>query len=126
MKVIVINKNESVICGGKIFRENDTFEVDDVVAKSLIERGYVKEVTNTDTEDEAELKTGYLDKNELEEMSYSELRRLAAQMGLDATGKKTDLIERISGEEVTVGDETEAEDEAEEADGDLPNTAMPD
>ena len=124
MKVIVINKNESVIYNSKIYREDDTFEADDVVAKSLIERGYVKEVTSPDAEAEAEVQTGYLDKSQLEDMSYSSLKRLAAQMGLDATGKKPDLIARISAEEVTVGEETEAE--AEETDGDLPNTAMPD
>ena len=113
MKVIVTNKNESVIYNGVIYKHEDAFEADDAIAKSLIERGYVKEVTTE--ADEAEVKTGYLDKAQLEEMPYPELKRLAAQLGLDATGKKADLIERICGEEVGVEDEAIAETEADEA-----------
>ena len=41
MKVTVIKKQESVIYNGKIYRYNDSFEADEAIGKSLMERGYV-------------------------------------------------------------------------------------
>lgn len=130
MKVIVIKKSESIIYNGEIYKYDDTFEVDDAIGKSLIERGYVNEVTypeplpEAEAEAEAEIVEGYLDTKDLEGMTYAELKHLAAEMGLDATGKKADLISRISGEAVNVEAEAVLEEEAEEAD-ELPNTNMP-
>lgn len=126
MNVIVINKKESVICQGKIRKYGEEFEVDNIIAQSLIERGYVKEFTKIDEEDEAEVMTGYLDTVQLNELSYPELKKLAADMGLDTKGKKEEIIARITAEAVEA---VPAEEEAiaeEESSGDLPNTAMPD
>lgn len=43
---------------------------------------------------------GHLDPEQLETMSYNELKKLAKDMGLATDGKKEDLIERIAAEEV--------------------------
>lgn len=118
MKVTVIKDNESVIYGGKIYTFGQSFEADDAICKSLIARGYV---ASNEEMDEADVQTGCLDESQLQEMSYSELKSLAAQLGVDAKGKKEELIERIRSEKVAV----EPEAIVEEADGDLPNTGMP-
>lgn len=44
--------------------------------------------------------TGNLDKGQLATMKVDELRKLAENMGLDSTGKKAELIERICAEPV--------------------------
>lgn len=49
--------------------------------------------------------TGNLDKGQLSTMKVDELRKLAADMGLDTAGKKAELIERICAVEVEVDDE---------------------
>lgn len=134
MKVIVIKENESVIYNGIIYKNGEAFEANDLIAKSLIERGYVKE---ENSEEEAKMQTGYLDKEQLEAMSYPDLKSLASQMGLDAKGKKEELIARICEAEVNVEEETtegitedentegaNSEEETTEG-GDLPNTSMP-
>lgn len=132
MYVNVIKENESVIYHGKIYGHGASFEVDEAIGKSLVERGYVVCIG-----DEAKMQTGYLDADQLGEMSYPDLKRLAAQMGLDATGKKDELIARICGVEIFYEEETNAEDndvdtEAEDSDADadvedseLPQTSMP-
>ena len=131
MKVTVIK--DSVIYNGVIYKEEQSFEACDAIAESLIERGYVKEIT------EAPIMTGNLDRNQLEEMSYPELKRLASQMGLSANGKKDELIARICAVEVDVeveGDNTDDDEnaapdenvgdtEGDNSNGDLPNTSMP-
>lgn len=68
--------------------------------------------TNSDSEDEAALTEGTLDAEELEGMTVPALRALAKQMGLDDTGKKADLIERISAVKVSVNAEGCDSDEA--------------
>lgn len=140
MLVKVINKSESVIYGSKIYGYEQSFEVDEIIGKSLIERGYVEQAGGVVREEDAgakgeqvaddvaETHTGYLDEAQIASMSYQDLKRLAAQMGLDTKGKKDDLIARICAEEVKVDDEAVAEDETTEGEtaGDLPNTSMPD
>ena len=122
MNVTVIKKTESVIYNGKIYGHGETFEVDDLIGESLMKRGYV--AIAVETTDEADVQTGVLDESQLQEMSYNDVKRLAAQMGLDAKGKKEDLIARICATEVSAN--TEAEEEAEdEPCGDLPDTSMP-
>lgn len=126
MKVIVISKNESVIYDGKIFKLNDTFEADDAIAASLIERGYVAEAiapvpVEGEVEDPAPSVTDEADEADsieesdgLEEASYTELKKLAASMGLPSNGKRVELIARIR-----------AAGETEDTEAELPNTAMP-
>ena len=71
--------------------------------------------------------TGHLDKEQLNAMTRQELEELAAEMQLDTSGRKADLVKRIAAAEVEVPDEAkltdedkaaiaEAEDAAEEAD----------
>lgn len=133
MKVIVIAEKESVIYNGIIYKNGEAFEANDLIAKSLIEREYVAE---ENPEEEAKIQTGYLDKEQLEAMPYPELKSLASQLGLDAKGKKEELIERICNTEVNVEEDaivenseetTEDENTEEETTegGDLPNTSMP-
>lgn len=109
---------DSVIYNGKIYAKGEVIEnANEVIGKSLIERGYVEE-TN-----EADILTGHLDEAQLQEMSYQDLKRLASQMGLDTTGKKGDLIARISGVEVSTEDDAViGEDNPSD---NLPNTSMP-
>lgn len=118
MNVTVTNKNESVIYNGKIYSHGDSFDVDDLIGKSLAERGYVsctEQMEETDA---------------LAEMTYAELKKLAAEMGVSASGKKEDLIARIrAAEEAAPEAADDLDDAAPEADneeaGDLPNTSMP-
>lgn len=121
MIVVVTNNKESVIYNGEIFRHNDTFEADDIIAQSLIERGYVKEVTYQEPAEEGEVQEESIEADSLQDLTYQELKRLAAQKGLDASGKKDELIARISAAEAG-GESEEAE---EEPASDLPNTSMP-
>ena len=118
MKVIVTNKEESVIYNGEIFKDGDVFDAEDIIAKSLIERGYVKEVTEAAPAGGEDVQEGIGVPDDLNELSYPELKKLAAKLGLDATGKKDELIARIN----SAGEEVEA---VEEASDELPNTSMP-
>lgn len=143
MKVIVINKHESVMYGGEIYKEGDTFEVSDAVGESLIKRGYVSLFGGEiDPEDEgkAEMK-GKLDKEDLQTYKYAELKKLAAELGVGASGTKEELIEKICSVEVEipadgVGEGSEGEgsegegsegegSEGEDSEGEGPNTGMP-
>lgn len=113
MNVTVIK--DSVIYNGKIYAKDESFEANDLIGKSLIERGYVAEV------DEAKVLTGHLDKTQLEEMSYNDLKALASQMDLSAKGSKAELIERICGAEVSVDEDAVDEETTDE----MPDTSMP-
>lgn len=86
---------------------------DSYILNDLMKAGYVEPVEpveaesknpqmNSDSEDEAVLMEGTLDAEDLEEMTVPALRALAKQMGLDDTGKKAELIERISAAKVSV------------------------
>lgn len=58
--------------------------------------------------------TGNLDKGQLSTMKVDELRKLAEDMGLDSTGKKAELIERIAAVEIAADvPETDVENMAE-------------
>ena len=95
---------------------------DSYILNDLMKAGYVvpaeaeaeAESRNpqTNSEDEAALMEGTLDAEELEGMTVPALRALAKQMGLDDTGKKADLIERISAAKVSVDAEGCDSDEA--------------
>ena len=92
---------------------------DSYILNDLMKAGYVvpaeaeaEAQTNSDSEDEAALMEGTLDAEELEGMTVPALRALAKQMGLDDTGKKADLIERISAAKVSVDAEGCDSDEA--------------
>lgn len=112
MNVTVTKKNESVIYNGKIYSHGQSFEVDELIGKSLMERGYVSEAAQEPPAGE----------NPLEGLSYAQLKKLAAERGVAATGKREELIARIAEAE---NDAAEEQDDTEEATDDLPNTDMP-
>ena len=122
MKIVIIKKKESVIYNGSIYEYGNELEMDKAIAESLIERGYAKEVAEveavideeTTTAEQGESSESNYDTEDLSEMSYQNLKKLAKEMGLNAAGTKEELIERISACE-----DTDMEDEA-------PNTDMPD
>lgn len=77
---------------------------DEYILNDLLKAGYVEpaEVMEESEEGETELLTGYLDKAQLEEMHAADLKKLAKQLGLSDSGKKAELIERITAKEVSV------------------------
>lgn len=80
---------------------------DDEYAKRLIATGYFAEVPYEKQEAPSESSmTGHLDAKQLEEMSTDDLRKLAADMGIDtaAVRKKSELISAISAVEVEAGE----------------------
>lgn len=125
MQVTVIHPTESVIYNGVIHKCGQSFDVEDSIGKSLIERGYVSAEGDANVE-------GHLDKAQLMAMSYPTLKRLAADMGVSAVGNKETLVARICA--ATVYCEPQSEVEADSVEGealedtadDLPNTSMPD
>ena len=95
MKGIV---KESVIYKGVIYQIGDHIEVDDVIGASLLARGCIKEYS------EATVKAKW-NKEDLETWKMGELKRLAAELGIEATGKKAELIEKICAVEVEIPEE---------------------
>ena len=59
--------------------------------------------------DEAELQVGYLDEADLEEMSATDLKKLAKEMGVSTAGTKKEIIQRIAEVEVEIGTEAEGD-----------------
>ena len=120
MKVTVIK--DSVIYKAIIYKVNETFDADDAIAIALEKRGYVTpaiEVGNIEIVEDEVPSTGHLDKGQLEDMSYQELKKLASDLGVSADGKKADLIERILAVEVEIPSDAVVEED------ELPNTSMP-
>lgn len=131
MKVKVIK--DSVIYKGKIYKLDDEFELKDVLAQSLMESGYVtafNEGEFTDIEDdsqeEQETIEGNLSIEQLQEMKYSDLKKLASDLKVGATGTKEELIEKIASVNVEVEAPYDDEIIEEDEDGELPQTGMPD
>ena len=127
MKARVIKTDESVIYQGKIHSFGDEFEVNDEIGKSLIERGYIAGVDYTPAlpyedeavaEPEAEEIADGIEIKDISGMSYPELKAYASELGLSASGRKDELIERIN---EYFGKLEEADTEGDE----LPNTDMP-
>ena len=92
--------------------ENGDFECSDEQADRLVRLGvavYVEDVkqqddtdTKQDGETESTMKT-HLDAEELENWDYNELKKLAAELGVEPAGKKkADYIAAIVAEEVEV------------------------
>ena len=115
MKVKVIHKKESVIYKGEVFKKGAEIIMDDSVASGLIARGYVKAVNGEEPVETAE---NAVEEETLEKMSYQNLKRLAKDMGVNGSGTKEELIEKITAASV------ESYDDGEES-GELPNTSMP-
>lgn len=92
--------------------ENGAFECSDEQADRLVRLGVavyvedVKQQDDTDTKQDGETEStmkAHLDAEELENWDYNELKKLAAEMGVEPSGKKkADYIAAIVAEEVEV------------------------
>ena len=71
------------------------------IAASVKER----EAEEIEEPEEAEVMTGYLTREQLEDMKLEELRILAESLGLKKNGSRTELIERIMEEAVEIEEE---------------------
>ena len=124
MKVIVIK--DSVIHGQRIYKTGEAFELDNAVAQSLIERGYVTPEIHQPEDlpsnsDEEPIGGIEYSREELAKFDRKELQRLAKNLGVKASGTNEEIIERVAelhAVEETADDEELGEDE-------LPNTSMP-
>lgn len=96
--------------------ENGAFECEDAQAEHFVSLGvaeYVDEAAPTEVRvkteigESAEPETGFLDPEKLKEMNFSQLKKLATEMGADVKGckSKADIINTITALEVGVDDE---------------------
>lgn len=117
---------DSIIYHGNIYKTGTSFEIDDAIAKELIQNGNVVAKGNETAEEVAEQTTveGTISKEQLESMKYQELKKLASDLGINASGTKEELIDRIANEPVEAEPEAIIEDDEEESE-ELPNTSMP-
>lgn len=89
-------------------KENpDVFVKDKAIADAAVATGYFELVGETDGEgsaDAGEQITGHLEKGQLESMEYNDLKKLAADLGVDTkiVKKKADLIEAVAAIEVGI------------------------
>lgn len=90
--------------------EPDVFTEDRATADIAVASGYFKLVSEESPEQPTQ-QTAHLDRGQLEEMKFDDLKKLAADMGIDTAGlkKKADLVEAIAAEEVIPGPEDENE-----------------
>lgn len=92
--------------------ENGAFECSDEQADRLVRLGVavyvedVKQQDDTDTKQDGETEStmkAHLDAEELESWDYNELKKLAAELGVEPAGKKkADYIAAIVAEEVEI------------------------
>ena len=61
-----------------------------------------EETDSVQAEENKEMIAGHLDAEQLEEMSYNDLKAMAKEMGLSTKGTKDELIARIAAAEVMV------------------------
>ncbi len=131
MKAIIITRGT---CGVKYTCANGStryttktaadgaFEIDDAQAERFVSLGVAKYATATEgtaqdpettpettaDDEEGEQLTGHLDADQLGAMTYNELKKLAADMGVKPEGtRKDDYIAAICAADVEVGDEDE-------------------
>lgn len=101
--------------------ENGPFECDDAQAAHFVGLGVAEYVGgakkadaqqegHADGSQETEKAAGHLDAEQLEGMDYNELKKLAADMGVEPEGKKrSDYIAAIVAAEVEPGDEDDGD-----------------
>lgn len=87
----------------------DVFTEDKATADAAVATGYFKLMEDNVAAAPAPEQTAHLDKAQLEEMKFDDLKALAADMGVDTTGfkKKADYAEAIAAVEVTPDPETD-------------------
>ena len=125
MEVKVIK--DSVLYNQSIYKKDETMIVDDKIAVSLMERGYVQieggeEISQLLEDEGVETLDVPFDKEQLEKMDYKEIVQLAKDLDIKASGKKEEIIERLL--ESNVEDDEFLNEEL--SDDELPNTDMPD
>lgn len=89
----------------------DTFTEDKAIADDAVSSGYFTLIED-EAEEEQEAKY-HLDKAQLDEMKFDDLKKLAVDMGIDITGikKKADLVDAIAAVEVEPGEPVDDENE---------------
>jgi hypothetical protein len=97
-------------------KKDPPFKLSDEKEKHLVDRGVAKYVNLDENpakdpvedpeEEPEEDPTAHLDAAELEGWDYSELKKLAAEMGIEPKGrKKSDYVEALAAAEIIPGDE---------------------
>ena len=113
MKIRIIRGMYGNRENGRIVEKNPDsppFEVAENEGQRLIGLGIAASVKEREAEEieepeEAEVMTGYLTREQLEDMKLEELRILAESLGLKKNGSRTELIERIMEEAVEIEEE---------------------
>ena len=113
MKIRIIRGMYGNRENGRIVEKNpdsSPFEVAEKEGQRLIALGIAAAVEERKAEEieepeEAEAMTGYLTREQLEDMKLEELRILAESLGLKKNGSRTELIERIMEESVEIEEE---------------------
>lgn len=90
----------------------DTFTEDKAIADGAVASGYFTLIKDEAEEEQQEAKY-HLNKAQLDEMKFDDLKKLAADMGIDITGikKKADLVDAIAAVEVEPGELVDDENE---------------
>lgn len=83
----------------------DTFTEDKAIADGAVASGYFTLIKDEAEEEQQEAKY-HLNKAQLDEMKFDDLKKLAADMGIGITGikKKADLVDAIAAVEVEPGE----------------------
>lgn len=92
----------------------DTFTEDKAIADDAVASGYFTLVEDGAEDEQGQQEAKYhLDKAQLDEMKFDDLKKLAADMGIDITGikKKADLVDAIAAVEVEPGEPVNDENE---------------
>lgn len=112
MKIRIIRGMYGNRENGRIVEKNPDslpFEVTEKEGQRLIGLGIAAAVEERKEEiedpEEAEVMTGYLTREQLEDMKLEELRIMAESLGLKKNGSRTELIERIMEESVEIEEE---------------------
>lgn len=113
MKIRIIRGMYGNRENGRIVEKNPDsppFEVAEKEGQRLIDLGIATAVEERKEEaiedpEEAETMTGYLTREQMEDMKLEELRIMAESLGLKKNGSRTELIERIMEESVEIEEE---------------------
>lgn len=96
----------------------DTFTEDKAIADGAVASGYFTLIEDEAEEEQQEAKY-HLNKAQLDEMKFDDLKKLAADMGIDITGikKKADLVDAIAAVYVEPGEPVDDENEVDYGEG---------
>lgn len=114
MKVKALRSFGGAVCmsRGQVLDIQDEYVLNDLLKASYVEAledrntqmnvildeeaGTDPAESDAESEGKTETLTGTLDMEELREMHYNDLKKLAKEMGLEAGGTKDELVERIA------------------------------